>query len=48
VLSVSREAIRVRDLESANGTFLRLRRETTLTPGDHLLIGTQQLRYDLS
>jgi pSer/pThr/pTyr-binding forkhead associated (FHA) protein len=48
ILSVSREAIRVRDLESANGTFLRLRKETTLTPGDHLLVGTQQLRYDLS
>jgi pSer/pThr/pTyr-binding forkhead associated (FHA) protein len=48
ILSVTREGIRVRDLESANGTFLRLRQETTLTPGDHLLLGTQQLRYELS
>ena len=47
VLSVTREGIRVRDLESANGTFLRLRQETVLTPGDHLLLGTQQLRYEL-
>ncbi len=48
ILSVTRETIRVRDLESANGTFLRLRKETTLIPGDHLLLGTQQLRYELS
>ncbi len=42
VLSVTRETVKVRDLESANGTFLRLRKETTLTPGDHLLVGTWQ------
>ncbi len=48
ILSVTRQTVRVRDLESANGTFLRLRKETALTPGDHLLVGTQQLRYELS
>ena len=46
ILSVVRENVILRDLESANGTFLRLRRETALTPGDELLIGAQQLRYE--
>ena len=47
VMTVSRTGVVVRDLESANGTFLRLREEMLLAPGDQLLIGMQQLRYDL-
>ncbi len=48
VLSVFQDTAILRDLESANGTFVRLRRETQLNPGDELLLGAQQLRYDVA
>jgi pSer/pThr/pTyr-binding forkhead associated (FHA) protein len=48
VLSIAGDRCLLRDLESANGTFLRVRREAQLHPGDQLLLGTQQLRYERS
>jgi pSer/pThr/pTyr-binding forkhead associated (FHA) protein len=47
VLSVAGERCLLRDLESANGTYLRIRKDAQLHPGDQLLLGTQQLRYDV-
>ncbi|HQR36959.1 MAG TPA: FHA domain-containing protein [Blastocatellia bacterium] len=35
------------DDDSRNGTFVRLRSETRLTPGDTLLVGKQLLRFEL-
>lgn len=46
VFGIQGEKATLRDLGSSNGTFLRLRGETELQPGDHLLIGRQQLRYE--
>jgi pSer/pThr/pTyr-binding forkhead associated (FHA) protein len=48
VLSITGDRCLLRDLESANGTFLRIRKEAQLHPGDQLLLGTQQLRYQTS
>jgi pSer/pThr/pTyr-binding forkhead associated (FHA) protein len=48
VLSIAGDRCLLRDLESANGTFLRIRKEAQLRPGDQLLLGTQQLRYEVS
>ena len=38
---------RVRDLDSANGTFVRVRREAPLANGDVLRIGTELVRFEL-
>ncbi|MHB1847052.1 MAG: FHA domain-containing protein [Deltaproteobacteria bacterium] len=46
ILSVSGEQATLRDLGSANGTFLRLHGEHELRSGDQLLVGNEQLRYD--
>jgi pSer/pThr/pTyr-binding forkhead associated (FHA) protein len=35
------------DLGSSNGTFLQIREEVCLRPGDHLRIGQQLLRFDI-
>jgi pSer/pThr/pTyr-binding forkhead associated (FHA) protein len=47
VLAVAGERTTIRDLNSANGTFLRIRQEAVLQDGDLLLLGTQQMRYEL-
>jgi pSer/pThr/pTyr-binding forkhead associated (FHA) protein len=47
VLAIQGENTLVRDLQSANGTFLRVHQEAVLQDGDLLLLGTQQLRYEL-
>ncbi|MHB8419583.1 MAG: FHA domain-containing protein [Myxococcales bacterium] len=46
ILTVSGEKASLRDLGSANGTFLRLRGDCDLQVGDHLLMGMHQLRYE--
>ncbi|HUB07471.1 MAG TPA: FHA domain-containing protein [Myxococcales bacterium] len=46
ILTVSGEKASLRDLGSANGTFLRLRGDCDLQVGDHLLMGMQQIRYE--
>jgi pSer/pThr/pTyr-binding forkhead associated (FHA) protein len=46
VFSIQGDKATLRDLGSSNGTFLRLRGETELQLGDHLLIGRQQIRYE--
>ena len=46
ILSVSGEQLSLRDLGSANGTFVRLHEESELVPGDQLLMGQQQLRLE--
>jgi len=35
------------DLGSSNGTFLQLREEVRLRPGDHFRIGQQLFRFDI-
>ena len=47
VLSISGDRCLLRDLESANGTFIRIRKDAQLHAGDQLLLGTQHLRYDV-
>ena len=39
-------ALYVEDLYSLNGTFIKLREETRLTPGDTILMGRQVLRFE--
>lgn len=46
ILTVSGDKASLRDLGSANGTFVRLRADCDLQVGDHLLLGMQQLRYE--
>jgi len=46
VISVDDSAIRVKDLGSANGTFVRISGSAPLTSGDLLLVGEQILRID--
>ncbi len=48
VLSIAGDRCLLRDLESANGTFMRIRKEAQLHPDDQLLLGTQHLRYSVS
>jgi len=45
-VAIEGDHIRVRDLGSSNGTFLRLARATPVESGDFLLIGNQLLRVD--
>jgi len=46
-LTVSEELVRLRDLGSSNGTFVRLGSATPLEGGDLLLIGNHLLRVDV-
>lgn len=39
---------KLEDLDSSNGTFVRLRGQTPLQPGDHLRVGDQLLRFELT
>jgi len=47
VIHVADDGIRLRDLGSSNGTFLRITGPATLEGGDFLLVGNQLLRVDL-
>jgi len=40
-------AFTLKDLDSSNGTFLRVRGKVELKAGDHLRIGQQLFRYDM-
>ncbi len=46
MLAVQGDRALLRDLDSANGTFLRLTAGTDLSVGDRLLIGMQQVTYE--
>lgn len=46
ILTIQGEKAFLRDLGSANGTFMRIRGDCDLQVGDHLLIGNQQIRYE--
>ncbi len=48
VLQVRQDRLFVKDVGSSNGTFLRLSAPTFLENGDHLLIGRELLRVELS
>lgn len=48
VVELSEGRPRVRDLESANGTFVRVRREAPLADGDVLRIGRELVRFELT
>jgi pSer/pThr/pTyr-binding forkhead associated (FHA) protein len=45
-LWVDGDRAQVRDLGSSNGTFVRMRRERELRPGDQLRVGDQLLRFE--
>jgi hypothetical protein len=45
-LTVRGDQVMLKDLGSSNGTFVRLEAETSITPGDLLLVGEQLLRVD--
>lgn len=45
-LHVEQGQLLIEDLYSLNGTFLKLREETRLSPGDTLLMGRQVLRFE--
>jgi pSer/pThr/pTyr-binding forkhead associated (FHA) protein len=45
-ISESRNRARIEDLGSSNGTYLRLRGERELRPGDMVRLGDQLLRYE--
>ncbi len=47
VISVASEGVRIRDLGSSNGTFVKLNQPTALDPGDALLLGGRLLRVEL-
>ena len=46
LLVVGEDRIDLRDLGSANGTFVRISGSAPLAPGDLLLVGEQVLRVD--
>ncbi len=46
ILNVQGERASLRDMNSANGTFLRLTAGLELVPGDQLIAGMQQIRYE--
>jgi pSer/pThr/pTyr-binding forkhead associated (FHA) protein len=48
VLKVRQDRLFVKDVGSSNGTFLRLSAPTPLENGDHLLIGRELLRIEVS
>lgn len=43
---IEQGALFIEDLYSLNGTFIKLRDETRLTPGDTILMGRQVLRFE--
>jgi pSer/pThr/pTyr-binding forkhead associated (FHA) protein len=43
---VDKGEVSIEDLYSLNGTFVKLRDETRLTPGDTILMGRQVLRFE--
>ncbi len=43
---IEKGVLYVEDLYSLNGTFIKLREETRLTPGDTILMGRQVLRFE--
>ena len=45
-LTASNEAVQIEDLQSLNGTFLKLRNEHRLQLGDMLILGRQLLRFE--
>lgn len=45
-LTASDEAVQIEDLQSLNGTFLKLRNEHRLQLGDMLILGRQLLRFE--
>jgi pSer/pThr/pTyr-binding forkhead associated (FHA) protein len=45
-LTVEQHDLLIEDLYSLNGTFVRLREEVVLTPGDVVLMGRQVLRFE--
>lgn len=47
LLTVGEPALRIRDLDSSNGTFIRIRGAVSLQDGDFLLLANQILRVDL-
>lgn len=47
VISVASDGVRIRDLGSSNGTFVRITAPTALDPGDAILLGGQLLRVEL-
>jgi pSer/pThr/pTyr-binding forkhead associated (FHA) protein len=48
VLTVAADKVKVKDLGSSNGTFIRLDAPTPLTNGDQLLIGRQLLKMEIA
>lgn len=48
VVSVAVDGVRIRDLGSSNGTFVRLTAPFALDPGDALLLGARLLRVELN
>ena len=45
-ISIDEDGVYIEDLYSLNGTFVKLRDEVTLTPGDIFLMGRQVLRFE--
>lgn len=45
-LHIEQGQLLIEDLYSLNGTFLKLRQETKLSPGDTILMGRQVLRFE--
>lgn len=45
-LHIEQGQLLIEDLYSLNGTFLKLRKETKLSPGDTILMGRQVLRFE--
>ncbi len=45
-LLIERDGVYIEDLYSLNGTFVKLRDEVTLSPGDIFLMGRQVLRFE--
>ena len=46
MITVSEGSLAVKDLGSANGTFVRINKQAAVSPGDLLLVGEQILRVD--
>jgi pSer/pThr/pTyr-binding forkhead associated (FHA) protein len=46
-LLVRKDGLVVRDLDSLNGVYVRVRDPVELTDGDHLLLGQQVMRFEL-
>ena len=45
-LNVTKEAVHIEDLQSLNGTFIRLNQATSIGPGDTFVVGRQLLRLE--